>query len=319
MDTRLGSDMDRHCPRVIYIGGYGRSGSTLLDILLGVHPDIESAGEIVHFLTEMEQRGSRCSCGQSTANCLRWGKCFDHVSKILHDAGQSLNTAQRVQRRCESPLSLVGGATGWGGFAAEAPSYGTVQRAVLSSMVQNSRDARYVVDSSKTASIMGGRPFALKSMADCPVYFVHLVRKPESVVGSLLRGDNLLLQRGDESVRHDRVVKGLIGWTMANMAALMTGKLLGEQQSILIRYEDLTREPARTFERLAGFLGLDAEPWQDAVGGKPLMRTWHIFSGNRMRHDRVKLLSPARQEDIPFLYGFLCRLLCGPLKRKLGY
>ena len=35
--------------QIIYIMGYGRSGSTLLDIILGNHPEIQSLGEVALF------------------------------------------------------------------------------------------------------------------------------------------------------------------------------------------------------------------------------------------------------------------------------
>ena len=35
-------------PTVLYIAGYGRSGSTVLDMLLGTHPRIIGGGELTH-------------------------------------------------------------------------------------------------------------------------------------------------------------------------------------------------------------------------------------------------------------------------------
>ncbi len=65
--------------KVLYITGAGRSGSTILDIVLGNHPDIESTGELSNLvrngwiggesLKGIERKRVRvpiCTCGRRT-------------------------------------------------------------------------------------------------------------------------------------------------------------------------------------------------------------------------------------------------------------
>ena len=58
--------------KVLYIGGLGRSGSTLLDRMLGQLPGFFSAGEI----RDLWQRGLRenalCGCGAPFKECEVW-------------------------------------------------------------------------------------------------------------------------------------------------------------------------------------------------------------------------------------------------------
>jgi hypothetical protein len=63
---------------IVYIVGLGRSGTTLLDLLLGSHPNLVGLGEIFHFTMPNSKRLSQsskilCSCGQSMEKCLFWG------------------------------------------------------------------------------------------------------------------------------------------------------------------------------------------------------------------------------------------------------
>src|SRR6266542_1121845 len=46
--TGSASDRDERPPTVLFIGGYSRSGSTLLDLLLGQLPGFFSSGELAY-------------------------------------------------------------------------------------------------------------------------------------------------------------------------------------------------------------------------------------------------------------------------------
>ena len=52
--------------------GCGRSGSTILDILLGNSSQIESVGELVFALSRADVE--RCSCGLSLSDCTFWSR-----------------------------------------------------------------------------------------------------------------------------------------------------------------------------------------------------------------------------------------------------
>src|SRR5262245_54968891 len=54
----------------LYIMGRGRSGSTILDILLGNSSQIESVGELVFALSRADR--DRCSCGLMLSHCFFW-------------------------------------------------------------------------------------------------------------------------------------------------------------------------------------------------------------------------------------------------------
>ena len=66
----------------VYIVGAGRSGSTLLELLLGGHPRMVATGEFEKFSLQFA-RGSRgkCSCGQSPDACSFWIKVADEIQK----------------------------------------------------------------------------------------------------------------------------------------------------------------------------------------------------------------------------------------------
>src|SRR5713101_2080953 len=51
-------------PRILYLGGLGRSGSTLIERLLGELPGVCAVGEVVHMWRRGVVEGERCGCGE---------------------------------------------------------------------------------------------------------------------------------------------------------------------------------------------------------------------------------------------------------------
>ena len=77
--------------KLIYIGGYGRSGSTLLEYLLTAHPDVVACGEVERHLRRFGRK-KICTCGRPMQDCPVWAdfrhktgrvKGFDHVQLTL--------------------------------------------------------------------------------------------------------------------------------------------------------------------------------------------------------------------------------------------
>ena len=58
--------------RVVYLGGMGRSGSTLAERLLGELPGVCVAGEIVHLWQRGVADNERCGCGTAFRACEFW-------------------------------------------------------------------------------------------------------------------------------------------------------------------------------------------------------------------------------------------------------
>ena len=58
--------------RLVYIGGYGHSGSTLLEYLLAASPKVVACGEVASVLRERGRKG-KCTCGREVRLCPLWG------------------------------------------------------------------------------------------------------------------------------------------------------------------------------------------------------------------------------------------------------
>jgi len=67
--------------KLVYIGGYGLSGSTLLEYLLTANPEVAGRGEVARHLRSFGRR-KICTCGQPMRGCPVWGD-FQHTSRRL--------------------------------------------------------------------------------------------------------------------------------------------------------------------------------------------------------------------------------------------
>lgn len=68
--------------KYLFICSSGRSGSTLLDLLLGSHSKIASLGEISH-LPKNISLNTLCSCGKPVKSCDFWKQVASHIHKKL--------------------------------------------------------------------------------------------------------------------------------------------------------------------------------------------------------------------------------------------
>ncbi|MFW6224020.1 MAG: sulfotransferase [Bacteroidota bacterium] len=76
---------------IIYIAGYGRSGSTLLERLLQCQPAFQACGEMSNFFKIYGSAQTLCSCGQSLEHCEYWRnvakdfllKGFSYCSRLI--------------------------------------------------------------------------------------------------------------------------------------------------------------------------------------------------------------------------------------------
>ena len=59
-------------PQVLYVGGWGRSGSTLLSHLLGRLPEMVAVGELRYVWQAGVSGNELCGCGQPFDECPFW-------------------------------------------------------------------------------------------------------------------------------------------------------------------------------------------------------------------------------------------------------
>lgn len=292
----------------VYIIGYGRSGSTLLDAILGNHPKIFGAGELTNLFTEtLEDRS--CSCGQNLQSCKFWHQVFGLIEPSLVNNENYKGYAQLTKEIENLSFTPKGGNT--------RKEYRTLWENTLEAIsTVSSRDM--IVDSSKISRKEWYRPFLFAKECTFGVKFIHLVRDPRAVMWSSSRGSNKRLEAGESAKFFDGALRGLFGWIFSNIAVELLRPKIVNSELLLVRYEDLVTDPIATLETIGNFLNVDVESFIEHVESK--FESGHGVSGNRMR--RLGILQFKNdnewQRKLPS-YARVIALLAWPLARRYGY
>lgn len=266
-------------PRLAYVAGFSRSGSTLLELLLATHPQVVSVGELQVLPHELlgADGSTGCGCGEPVAVCPFWSAVLADVDPLLqrpprlhhfretHRWGPSLRPGQLLALRRElRPAER-----------AAVDQYGENTRALLDAIAATlsgeGAPPAVVVDASKD-------PYRLAWLARdraLDLRVVHLVRDPRGVVHSLTR------RAGHPIVP---AARRAAAWRLENrIVREVTRRHLPAAATKVVRYEDLARTPAEVVADLFAFLGL--APHDEAVADYPTVEV-HAVAGNPMRDDR---------------------------------
>lgn len=326
-----GATGGRPSPQIIYIAGYGRSGSTLLERILAAHAGVEGLGEVEHLTRARDLHAASCGCGRPLADCELWGPViaalegeFDFARvRGIQDAadawepghpgavtgrGRSGNPCARDAR--DNAGSETGGAAAPGdGDAATADGrrgageyslYDRFNARLFTEVAARLRglggrgNPAYLIDSSKTARRNALRPLSLVR-GGFGVRLVHLVRDGRGCMWSYLsKGSNRLLEEGRDGAAARPRFAGLrsaLSWRLANRAAETFAGAYPDSY-LRLGYEDFTVDPRAELERLGAFLGLDLSAQiADLEAGRPFPRV-HQVAGNRMRSAETIRLAP---------------------------
>lgn len=294
-------------PTIVYIAGYGRSGSTLLDILLNAHPYIFGAGELTEIFEAAAAR-TPCSCGQPLDACAIWSYVLNHLPAHTTPA-----EAEHLTRRTETPRWL-------GGSPRNDEAYGLLWRTIFQAIAHQT-GARMVLDSSKNSRNTAERTAALIRTTHLPVRIIHLVRDPRAILYATFRGSNRRLEaEGHAPTRRTAMLRVLIGWMMAHAAVERTRAAYPHIPVKRIRYEDLTGTPALTLQQIGGFLNIDMQPVINRLHTGAPFEGGHGIGGNRMRRaGAVHIRADRAWEQALPRYAHLLAWATWPLAHRYAY
>jgi Sulfotransferase family len=296
-------------PTLVYIAGSGRCGSTLLDILLGAHPEIQSTGELMRLLGGAEGGAQTCACGLDIRICPFW-------SVVERELGGPAALGELAKgKRLEGTKGLFVGRLG-------GPKSGRLARRHaarlehLVRVVSRVSGRRFVVDSSKSL----GRGYLYRgAVADgVDVRYIHVVRDGRAFLWSKrARPDG----EGVGKRTPDRSPLRLAGlWTLTNFLASVVFSAQSGRY-LRVRYEDLTARPQETVERIGRFLGLEMGPVLALLEPGRAIPISHVVGGNRLRFTRGLTIRPDTEweQSLPPKEKAAFWAVAGWLARWYGY
>jgi hypothetical protein len=294
MATPLPAFPDRAAPReaartastsaidALYILSAGHSGSTLLNLLLGAHPEAVAVSELTYLPGNFHFR-ERCTCGVVVQECAYWREVALRLEQSLgvdllteplaldlgyRDAPRGVHRATAAYRaawqfrRIAQYARFAHGMPLPRGMGARF-EHCVRQRLAVYDAVRATARARVVVDASKEYLLGVGTWCA----APQRTRLVLLVRDGRAVYWSNLK-------RGFPA---NYSLKAWQGYYAHALPVLR--RTVPDAMVLRVRYEDLVADPASTLARICEFAGLEFVP--SMLGG--VERTQHVASGNDMR------------------------------------
>ncbi len=300
--------------QIVYIAGYGRSGSSILDAILGNHNKVFGGGELCNiFNEEYHQEGVFCGCGQKIhENCPFWQDVFGDLTAEIPNF--SLKKAFEVTRRVES--SFLFRKNHFKLSAKEKAQYGNLWDILYKSIVSRS-NCDVIIDSSKTAFLSTHRIQAINTLTTQNIKIIHLTRHPSAVIGAFVKGGNL--QNTLCPPKRAAALRATIGWSYANWVA--DYRIKKERvDSIQLHYEDLIQEPIKVFLQLEDFLQLSLSSIIETIKNDHPFEPGHGIAGNRARRrNQIKLKTGSDIKPTLSKPARMILWLTWPLARKYGY
>lgn len=298
--------IDTASPHIVYVAGYGRSGSTLLDIILGIHADCFGAGEL-RSLFHCMQSGIACSCGRRIPNCPVWSEVAPEALRKL--VSGDIGRAVYVTDANEALISR----------RRDSDTYTRLWTEVFR-RVSDVTGKKAVVDSSKSDRATYRRVRLLLDRGGMPVSILHLVRDPRAIMWSMVRGSNRRLEADQQARLPGGMARGLFSWIWINMSLDGLARRRPSLPMMRVRYEDLVDEPSAALHSIGAHLDLDMGIVLERLSSAAALDAGHGIAGNRMRRAGPIVLRHDREweKKLPRAARAVS-LLALPLMKRYGY
>jgi sulfotransferase family protein len=298
--------------KIIFIGGAGRSGSTLLDMLIGQMDGFCSTGEVRFIWDRCFGQNQLCGCGKPFKECDFWVE----VVKEAFGGFEGIDHARIEELRRPAESRVSNEVNGTSKHLAPYREYFDACSTLYGAIHKVSR-CEFIVDSSK--NIVHG--FILSNIREIDLFTVHLIRDSRAVAYSWRREKirpeihwekKFMAQRG--------ILKSASRWNSLQMLAQKLRRT--SQGYTLLRYEDLVRMPEGSLSKLFADLGIERPSLDFLDGLHANLKTSHTVSGNPVRFTNKEIKI---QPDMQWQHAmarhqkWLVTLITWPLLLKYGY
>lgn len=236
------------CVKLLYLAGSSHSGSTLIDLILGSHTQIESLGEakkipkILSILQTGSQTGPICSCHATIVDCDFWKSALQL---------ETPNSSERERISFDASADLA--------MARRALAF---------------RNKSVLLDSSKNLGRLGFLAREKGFSTTC----LHLTRDPRAVAFSAIRK----MERANGAAAKNRMrflFKHSFEWYALNRKIRRRCRKNPNVSYLHLRYEDFVFQTGSSLSKVLQMLNLEFEPAQ--VRFRDFIH--HNIEGNRLR------------------------------------
>ncbi|MHC5060934.1 MAG: sulfotransferase family protein [Planctomycetota bacterium] len=267
--------------KIIYIAGQGRSGSTLIERLLGQHKSFFAAGELKYFWSRVYPNDYLCGCGSKIRNCEVWAAVLKLFEKTYPEFSQKLFLQQqkRLDRMRFLPYLHFLQKTG---RKNDLIASFNRDMELFYKTVFEVTGTEYLIDSSKDPSFV----YLCTMNPNLDITVIHIVRDSRAVAHSWSRHKlrpEINSRQPLEMTRYKPALSA-IKWDIINQFCewIRTEKT----RYFRIYYENFIRNPQGNLKKLFAELGVPDETDQIFLSDHcAKLEAQHTVSGNPMRFD----------------------------------
>lgn len=262
---------------VVYVGGSGRSGSTLLERLLGELDEVVTLGEVGHLWERGIIKDESCACGEPFSQCPFWtavgDRAFGGWSQV--DADHVLTLKDRVDRQRRMFRTAARHTSS--ALQEDLLEYAGYYRRVYDAAKEVS-GASVVVDSSKVPPTA----LALSHDSQIDLRVVHIARDSRGVAYSWSKSVARPETSGTEYMPKLSAASSTALWSSHNLA--IQALRYRRAPVVRIRYEDLVVSPAAVVADAWAALDLPGSGQLPMVDKTTIeLGSTHSVAGNPMR------------------------------------
>jgi sulfotransferase family protein len=268
-------------PKLLYIAGWARSGSTLVEQVVGQIEGWFPCGEVNHVWNNFV-----CGCGVPAFDCEFWKPILNETlarhpgldaeaAIALRDRAlaQSPGTLAAITREAKRGLNPDSPRARYKGLLLDL--YASIARAT---------GARVLIDSSKTAA----DAYLIAALSEIELYVLHLVRDPRATAYSWSRKKE---QSYDPPVYFGRLSphKSSINWLRRHAVIELFVRPRQRSRYMRMRYEDFAAHPQGAALSICSFMGEPDASLPFSSERRIQIDPNHTASGNPVRFTQSEL------------------------------
>ncbi len=260
---------------ILYIGGFGRSGSTLVERCLGQLDGFCAAGEVSFVWERGFAQNQLCGCKVPFRECAFWRAVFDEAFGGFDGVDPATMAAlvRRVKRNRYIPYLILHQP------AAYRADYQRFAAALLPlyRAIQHVSGCRWLIDSSKDPSYA----FVLAALPGVRLSVVHLVRDSRAVAFSWMKQKEIPDVHWKRAYMHRYSAAQSAAW-WATFNGVCHAFRWTAARYVRVYYEHFARQPAAALTQILAAIG-ESPTLPFLHGSTATLAPNHTASGNPSR------------------------------------